>query len=73
VSTDLIDLTRLSSSDRFRLLGEIWDGFCQSPEELPMTDWQKTELDRRKAEAIRNPESGERWEVVRERLRRGQT
>lgn len=73
MSAELVDLTKLSPADKLRLLGELWDDLCQCPDELPVTDWQRAELDRRKSATLQNPDAGEPWELVRDRLRRGQS
>ena len=40
------------------------------PEEVPVFDWQKDELDRRKAGLLKNPETGRTWDEVRSRVGR---
>ena len=37
-------------------------------EETPIHEWQKEELDRRKANFERNPDSGVEWEEVKQRV-----
>lgn len=66
----LIDLSRLTTADKLRLIEEVWDDLCQSPADVPIPDWHKDEIDRRLAAAKVHPEDCESWEVVRERLRR---
>ena len=39
------------------------------PETVPVHDWQKEELARRKANLMRNPASGLTWEEVKHRVR----
>ena len=40
-----------------------------TPEAVPVHDWHKEELARRKANLIRNPASGLTWEDVKHRIR----
>ena len=40
------------------------------PDELPIPDWHREELDRRLAEDDADPEAGAPWEEVRSRLER---
>ena len=40
------------------------------PDELPIPDWHREELDRRLAEDDAEPEAGAPWEEVRARLER---
>ena len=42
------------------------------PKEIPVLDWQKEELARRKAAYLQNPDSGRSWEAAKERIRSGQ-
>jgi putative addiction module component (TIGR02574 family) len=39
-----------------------------SPEDIPLTDWQKKELDRRSAAYEANSASGRPWEDVQRRI-----
>ena len=44
-----------------------------TPEAVPIPDWQKEELDRRKANLVKNPASGLTWEEVKRRVRSRQS
>jgi putative addiction module component (TIGR02574 family) len=65
----LSDILSLPREERIRLVEEIWDSIARESEALPLTAEQAAELDRRIAEYEANPEEGEPWEVVRERIR----
>jgi putative addiction module component (TIGR02574 family) len=60
------DLLKLSPSERLLLVQDLWDSL--NPEDIPLTDWQKAELDRRKAVYQANPASGRSWEEVQRRI-----
>jgi putative addiction module component (TIGR02574 family) len=60
------DLLELSPSERILLAQDLWDSL--SPEDIPLTDGQKAELDRRKAAYEANPASGRSWEEVQRRI-----
>jgi putative addiction module component (TIGR02574 family) len=60
------DLLKLSPSERLLLVQDLWDSL--NPEDIPLTDWQKAELDRRKAAYQANPASGRSWEEVQRRI-----
>jgi putative addiction module component (TIGR02574 family) len=45
------------------------DDLAYPPEALPVHDWQKQELARRKANLLGNPASGLSWEEVKRRVR----
>jgi putative addiction module component (TIGR02574 family) len=55
-----------SRTDRLRLMGETGDDI--DPEDVPVTDAQWAEIERRMAEYEADPTLGVPWEVVRERL-----
>ena len=63
------DVMRLSVPERIQLVEDIWDSIAELPEEVPLTDEQKAELDRRLDAYHQNPEAGAPWGVVRERIR----
>ena len=47
---------------------DLWDDLAVTPEAVPVHDWQKEELARRKANLINNPASGPTWEEVKRRV-----
>jgi putative addiction module component (TIGR02574 family) len=69
MNTEFGALFELSVPRRLELVEELWNSIAAAPEELPVTCWQKAELARRKAEFLRNPESGVPWEEAKERIR----
>ena len=48
-----------------------WDDLAATPEEVPVHDWQKQELERRKANLLKNRESASTWQDVLRRVRGG--
>lgn len=63
------EILALPLTDRVRLVEAIWDSITAVPEALPLTQWQKEELDRRLAEYEADPDSGATLEEVFARLR----
>jgi putative addiction module component (TIGR02574 family) len=59
----------LSPSEKLRLVEDLWDDLAATPEVVPVHDWQKEELARRKANLRQNPASGPTWEAVKRKLR----
>ena len=59
----------LSPSEKLQLVEDLWDDLAASPEEIPIHDWQKEELQRRKVNLQKNPASGLTWEEVKQRVR----
>lgn len=65
-NTSIFDL---SPSEKLQLVEDFWDDLAATPEAVPVHDWQKNELARRKANLIQNPASGLTWEKVKQRVR----
>ena len=62
------DFSKLSVAERIQLAEDLWDSIAAETGELPLTEAQAAELDRRLAALERDPEAGESWAVVRERI-----
>lgn len=60
----------LSPSEKLQLVEDLWDDLAGTPEAVPVHEWQKQELARRKANLANNPASGISWEDVKQRIRR---
>ncbi len=63
------DILKLSVSERIQLAQDIWDSIVEVPDSVPLTDEQKTELDRRLEAYHKDPTAGSPWSVVRERFK----
>ncbi len=63
-SMGTVDINRLSSEERLRLLEELWESLSATPEAIPLTDAQREELDRRLDELDRDGPTGIPWEEV---------
>ncbi len=59
----------LSPSEKLQLVEDLWDDLAASLEVVPIFEWQKQELARRKANLMNNPASGLSWEEVKRRIR----
>jgi putative addiction module component (TIGR02574 family) len=59
----------LSPSERLQLVEDIWDSLAATPEIIPFHDWQKNELDQRKARLDAHPESALTWDEIIRRVR----
>jgi len=64
-----ISVFDLSPSEKLQLVEDLWDDLAAVPEEVPVHDWQKEELARRRANLLNNPGSGLSWEEVKRRIR----
>jgi len=59
----------LSVSEKLQLLEDLWDDIASDPTAVPVHDWQKEELDRRKKNLLKNPGSALSWEEIQRRIR----
>jgi len=64
------DILTLSVAERIRLAQEIWDGVAAVPDEVPLSQADRDELDRRLAAYHADPTAGSPWADVRARLSR---
>jgi len=64
------EILALPVEERVRLVEAIWDSISAVPEALPLTEWQKQELDRRLDDLEKNPDAGSTLEEVFARIRR---
>jgi len=58
----------LSPSEKLQLMEELWDDLASTPEVIPIQDWQKEELSKRKDNLMKNPASGVGWEELKRRI-----
>ena len=72
MNTEFTQVFELTLSEKLQLLEDLWDSIAQAPEQIPVLDWQKEELARRKDSHLLNPNLGSSWEAVKERIRNGQ-
>ncbi len=71
---DLVaEILALPVPDRMHLVEAIWDSISAIPEALPLTAWQRRELDSRLAEFEANPDSGVTLEDAFARVRRSES
>lgn len=69
MNSDLLWVFDLSPSEKLQLVEDLWDDLAATPEFVPFHDWQGEELERRKANVVKNPGSGRSWEEVQRRAR----
>ncbi len=59
----------LSPPEKLQLVEDLWDDLASTPDNVPVHDWQKEELARRKANLTADPGSALSWEEVKRRVR----
>ena len=65
------NIFELSAAEKLQLVEDLWDDIAATPADVPVHDWQKAELDRRKAQFHAAPEPAQSWEQVKQRIRAG--
>lgn len=69
MSTELSELFKLGRAERLQLVEDLWDSIVQEEADLPVSDWKRDELRRRKERFLRHPSSGRSWDQVKQRAR----
>src|SRR5262245_55179752 len=60
----------LSVEAKIDYLESLWDRIAATPETIPVPEWHREIIDDRLKDLDANPNGGESWEVVKERLRK---
>lgn len=68
VGASRVDISRLTPAERLQLVEELWDSLL--PEEVPLTDAQAAEIDRREAVHRVDPQRGRPWREVLDEIER---
>jgi len=63
-----IEISQLSVAERIQLAEDLWDSILEQQNEIPLTEIQKQELDRRLERYQQDPTAGSSWEEVKQRL-----
>ena len=66
---NILSVFDLAPSEKLQLVEDLWDDLAATPEAVPVHDWQKAELARRKANLLSKPATGLSWEEVKQRIR----
>lgn len=69
MNTNDMSIFDLSPSEKLQLVEDLWDNLAASPLNIPMHEWQKEELARRKANLMSKPATGLSWDEVKNRTR----
>lgn len=65
----MIDISGLSREEKLEFIGRLWDDLTSMHPEIPLTEWQREEIDRRLDELDRDGPKGTPAEIVLGRLR----
>ena len=64
-----ISIFNLSPPEKLQLVEDLWDDLAASPSDIPIYQWQKKELARRKSRLMDDPDSGLSWDEIKGRVR----
>ncbi|MCY7385080.1 MAG: addiction module protein [Microcoleus sp. CAN_BIN18] len=64
-----VHLSKLGLAEKLQLVQQLWDDIASNAEELPVLEWQKQELARRKTAYLKHPRTGSSWEQAKARIR----
>lgn len=62
------NINKLSLSEKILLVEDIWDSIAAANANIPLTDEQKEELDRRYKAFIKNPDDSKSWEEIKSNI-----
>jgi putative addiction module component (TIGR02574 family) len=68
VNTQIADILELSVAEKIQIVEDIWDSISQNPEQLPVSEAEKIELDKRLESYKQNPNEGIEWETLKKSL-----
>jgi putative addiction module component (TIGR02574 family) len=60
----------LSVEEKIDYLQSLWERIAASPDTIPVPNWHREVLDERLKDLEANPDAGESWEVVQDRLQK---
>ena len=72
MSLSVEEIRALSVEERLQLIAALWDSLDDSPDEIPLTEAQKHEIDRRLDRYQRGETQLYTWDEVRARLEGGE-
>lgn len=69
MNTNTVSVFDLSPPEKLQLVEDLWDDLAATPEDVPLHEWQKKELARRKSNLMKNPAAGLTWAEVKHNVR----
>ena len=69
MSKTSLNVNDMSPSERLDLIEELWNSLSKHPDDLPLSDAQREELDRRLDDLERSGPVGIPWEEVLQQIR----
>lgn len=71
MNTQVAEIFELSVAEKIQIVEDIWDSIGNAPEELSLSEAEKSELDKRLESYKQNPNEGIEWETLKKNLSPG--
>jgi putative addiction module component (TIGR02574 family) len=68
MNSQINEILQLSVAERVQIVEDIWDSIANAPEELPLSENEKVELDKRLESYKQNPDEEIEWETLKRNL-----
>jgi putative addiction module component (TIGR02574 family) len=68
MTSPTIDIDKLAPEERLRLIGDLWESLRATPEAVPITQAQRSELDRRLDDVEKGTGDSVSWGDITRRL-----
>lgn len=68
MNTQVAEILELSVAEKIQIVEDIWDSIIRHPEQFPLSETEKRELDKRLADYEQNPDDGIEWETLRKNI-----
>ena len=69
MTVEFAPIFELGLSEKLQLLEDLWDNIATQPANIPVLDWQKEELTKRKLSYLQDPSLASSWDTVKARIR----
>ncbi len=68
MNTQVVEIFELSVAEKIQIVEDIWDSIGSAPDQLPLSEAEKLELDKRLESYEQNPNEGIEWETLKKNL-----
>ncbi len=69
MNLNTISIFDLSPPEKLQLVEDLWDDLAANPSSVPVHEWQKKELARRKSNLMKSTASNLSWDEVKRQVR----
>ena len=69
MNSEFAPLFKLGREERLQLVEDLWDSIAEEDAQLPVAEWKREDLRRRKERFMKRPASGLTWDRVKDLAR----